>query len=89
MIYNRRKVKPFMTTAELMKDIPMNLGAAMSRLDTRRTGIYTLTASARAANSKARRVIRAVISLEQGGETVPYQTLYWNENIPDYESTQP
>ncbi len=90
MIYDRRKIKPFMTTAELTRDIPMNLGAAaMSRLSTERTGVYTLSASARAANSKARRVIRAVISLERGGETVPYQTLYWNENIPDYESTQP
>lgn len=89
MIYERRKTKPFMTTAELMRDIPVNLGTALSRLSTTRTGVFTLSASARAANSKARRVIRAVISLERGGENAPYQTLYWNENIPDYESIQP
>jgi general secretion pathway protein K len=90
MIYERRKTKPFMTMAELTRDIPVNLSAAtMSRLSTARTGVYTLSASAHAVNSKARRVIRAVVSLERGGETVPYQTLYWNENIPDYESIQP
>ncbi len=90
MIYERRKIKAFMTTAELTRDIPVNLSAAtMSRLSTARTGVFTLLASAHAAPSKARRVIRAVISLERGGETAPYQTLYWNENIPDYESIQP
>jgi general secretion pathway protein K len=90
MIYDRRKIKPFKNTAEITRELPMNLGTGtMPLLGTTQTGIYTLSASARAANSKARRVIRAVINLDQGGENVPYQTLYWNENVPDYESTKP
>jgi general secretion pathway protein K len=89
-IYERRRVKPFKNTAEITRELPMNLGTGtMPLLSTTQTGIYTLSASAHAANSKARRVIRTVVNMEQGGENVPYQTLYWNENVPDYESTQP
>jgi general secretion pathway protein K len=89
-IYERRRVKPFKSNAEIMREIPMSLGTGtMPLLSTMQTGIYTLSASAHAANSKARRVIRTVVNMEQGGENVPYQTLYWNENVPDYESTQP
>ena len=90
MIYDRRRVKPFTNTSEIMRELPMNLGAsATSLLTTAKTGIYTLSASAHSARSKAKRVIRAIINLDQGGEDVPYQTLYWNENVPDYEGIKP
>jgi general secretion pathway protein K len=90
IIYDRRRVTPFANTAEVMREIPMNLGAsAMTFLTTAKTGLYTLSASAHAARSKAKRVIRAIINLDQGGEDAPYQTLYWNENVPDYEGIQP
>lgn len=90
MIYERRQVKPFKNTAEISHELPMNLGTStMPLLSTEQTGIYTLTASAHAEHSKARRIIRTVISLEIGPGNAPYQTLYWNENIPDYEGVQP
>jgi len=88
-IYERRRVKPFRATAEISRDLGVSLGATtMPYLAADQTGIYTLTASARAANSKARRVIRTVISLDAVGNK-PYRTLYWNENVPDYEGMTP
>jgi len=89
-IYERRKVKPFKNTSEITREIPENLGTqTMPLLTTDPTNIFTLTASAHAERSKAKRVIRAVISLQRGGDNAPYQTLYWNENVPDYESVTP
>jgi general secretion pathway protein K len=88
-IYDRRHVKPFKSTSEINHDLALNLGpTTLPFLSTEQTSIYTLTASAHAENSKARRVIRTVISLQQS-EKSPYQTLYWNENIPDYEGIKP
>jgi len=88
-IYDRRHVKPFKSMEEVVHEIPVTIDAGpLSHLTTEQTGIYTLTAAAHAEHSKARRVIRAVISL-QPGERTQYQTLYWNENIPDYEGTAP
>jgi general secretion pathway protein K len=85
-IFDRRHVKPFKDIMELQREIP-SLGT-VPNLSTAATGIFTLTASARAGNSKARRVIRTVINLAQGQRTL-YQPLYWNENIPDYEGNTP
>jgi general secretion pathway protein K len=90
MIYERRLVKPFKNTLEITREIPVNLGTqTMPLLTTEPTNIFTLTASAHAERSKAKRVIRTVISLQRGGDNVPYQTLYWNENVPDYEGVTP
>jgi general secretion pathway protein K len=89
-IYERRRVNPFKSTADITRELPINLSATgMPLLSTQQTGIYTLSASAHAARSKAKRVVRAVINLDQTGENAPYQTLYWNENVPDYESIKP
>ena len=89
MIYNRRRAKPFKNVQEITRELPVNIGATTRPyLTTDQTGIYTLMASARSERSKARRVIRAVISLDRGEKT-QYQTLYWNENVPDYEGTTP
>ncbi len=89
MIYERRLTRPFENLAELTREIPTPLGASvLSRLSVEQTGIFTLTASAQAGNSKARRVIRAVVTLDRGNST-PYKTLYWNENVPYYEGMTP
>lgn len=90
MIYERRQTRPFKNTQEITSEVPINLGTqTMPFLTTQPTNVYTLTASARGENSKAKRVIRAVVSLERGGANAPYQTLYWNENVPDYEGVTP
>jgi general secretion pathway protein K len=89
LIYDRRHVKPFKNTLEINHDLAVNLEPkTLAFLSTDQTGIYTLTASAHGEHSKAKRVIRAVINLQQS-EHSPYQTLYWNENVPDYEGTRP
>jgi general secretion pathway protein K len=90
MIYERRLVKPFKNSSEITREIPINLDTqTMPLLTTDPTNIFTLTASAHAERSKAKRVIRTVISLQRGGDNAPYQTLYWNENVPDYEGVTP
>jgi general secretion pathway protein K len=88
-IYDRRHVKPYKNLTELINELP-NLGAGvslnMAPIQTS-PGPFTLIASAHATNSKARRVIRTVIKFAsvQSQRTTLYQTMYWNENIPDYE----
>ena len=89
MIYERRLVKPFESVSEITRDLPVNLGTTtMQYLSVDQTGVYTLTASAKTQNSKAVSVIRTVVSLE-AGTNAPYRTLYWNENVPDYEGIKP
>jgi general secretion pathway protein K len=89
MVYDRRRSKPFKNLQEVVREIPVPIGAAaLSLMSVENTGIYTLTATARAENSKARRVIRAVVTLDRGN-TTEYKTLYWNENIPYYEGVAP
>jgi general secretion pathway protein K len=88
-IFERRKVKPFKNVGEITRDLPANLGAnALTYLSTEQTDIYTLTISAQTEKSKARRVIRTIIRLD-GTERSYYRTLYWNENVPDYEGVNP
>jgi general secretion pathway protein K len=89
MIYDRRRNKPFKDVAEMTREIPISLSAqALQLLTTGQSGILTLTASAHTENSKARRTVRTIISLSPGANTL-YQTLYWNENVSDYESIAP
>jgi general secretion pathway protein K len=89
MIYERRHVKPFKSILDVNQVVPMNLDTSViNMLAFNPTNTYTLTASAHSENSKAKRVIRTVIRLSQS-ERSPYQTLYWNENIPDYEGIKP
>jgi len=86
MIYEKRLTLPFRTTAEVNREIPFPISAGvMTRLTTAETGILTLTAEAHEEGSRVRRVIRAVISLDSSGMQNPYQILYWNENVSDYE----
>ncbi len=89
MIYDKRRAKPFKSLEDITREIPMSLGAmTLTYLSTEQTGICTLTVSAHGNNSKVRRVIRTVISLEPG-ERNRYRTLYWNENVPNYEGIAP
>ena len=86
MIYERRLIQPFQAAAEINREIPFSLGAGvMNRLTTTQTGVLSLTAEAQEEGSRVRRVIRAVINLNPAGAQIPYQILYWNENISDYE----
>ena len=87
-IYERRLVKPFDTTLEITRELGVSLETTTAQfLTTNRTEMFTFTSSAHTANSKARRVIRTVIGLQ--GTNKPYTTLYWNENVPDYEGMTP
>jgi general secretion pathway protein K len=84
LIYNRRLTKPFKNNLEITRDLTVNLsGRALQYISTDPTGVYVLTASAHAENSKVRRVLRAVISIDNSDTR--YRTLYWNENVSDYE----
>jgi general secretion pathway protein K len=87
-IYEQRKIRPFRNIAEMRNSIPFPVGTWGAQLTTAQTGVFTLTAEAREENSKARRVIRTIISLSPGAKA-PYRTLYWNENVSDYESMTP
>jgi general secretion pathway protein K len=83
LIYQRRQVKPFQDLQEITKELPVNLGTTTQYLSTTDTGMYTFTSYAHLANSKVRRVIRAVISLLDMREPNRYKVLYWNENVPN------
>jgi len=86
MIYQRRLSQPFRSTAEINREVPFSIAAGvMVRLTTAQTGILNLTAEAHEEGSRVRRVIRAIISLDAANPQNPYQVLYWNENISDYE----
>lgn len=83
-IYERRQVKPFRTIDEINKEVASGLNpSATSMLMTQRGTVYTLTASAHRDNSKAVRIIRAVINLDLR-EINKYRCIYWNENIPNW-----
>jgi general secretion pathway protein K len=82
-IYERRQVKPFATTEEINRELPLSLGPTVaSALNTEQTGVYTLTASGRREGARARRVIRAVVRVDPS-EARRYRILYWNENVPN------
>jgi len=77
--------RPYRTTAEVSDAIPGSLSAeTLGYISTELTDIYTLNVTAQAGNSRARRVIRAVVRLDRGRPDY-HQILYWNENVPDYE----
>jgi general secretion pathway protein K len=84
LIYERRRVRPFKDIPEVSREIPIPLGPASTSLTTGQTGILSLTAAAHLENSKAQRIIRTVINLSPNPRAL-YQTLYWNENVSDYE----
>src|SRR5512136_892769 len=65
MIYERRQVKPFKNIDQINRETGVNLGpTTLPYLMVEDTGIYTLTAAGRRGDSRVRRVIRAVISLD-------------------------
>ncbi len=89
MIYQRRRTKPFKNIEEITRELPVNLETTTKTfLTTDQTGTYMLTASAHMGQSKVRRVIRAVIALDRS-EKLQYRTIYWNENVIDYEEPTP
>jgi len=83
MIYERRQVKPFTNIEQINRDIGISLGpATQPYLMVEDTGVYTLTAIGRRGDSRVRRVIRAVVSLDSR-EAKRYKIFYWNENVPN------
>jgi general secretion pathway protein K len=82
LIYERRRSKPFARLEDLTRELPVTLGPnTMPLLSTEQTNIYTLTASAHCENSKAVRVIRAVVMIDPQ-EAERHRIVYWNENVP-------
>lgn len=83
MIFQRRQTQPFKDIQEITKDLPVTLGpTTLPYLSTGDTGTYTLTSYGRLLNSKVRRVVRAVVTLDIR-EPNGYRVIYWNENNPN------
>lgn len=84
MIYERRQVKPFSNIDQINREIGVSLGpTTLPYLMVEDTGVYTLTAAGRRGDSRVRRVIRAVVSLDSR-EAKRYKVFYWNENVPNF-----
>lgn len=80
--------RPYQNTGEISDAVRGSLSAqSLQYLSTDLTDIYTLNVAAVAGNSNVTRVIRAVIRLDRSRQNL-HQILYWNENVPDYESAQ-
>jgi general secretion pathway protein K len=79
--------RPYRNTTDISDAVRGSLSSqTMQYLSTQLTDIYTLNVAAFAANSKVKRVIRIVVRLDRSYPNY-HQILYWNENVPDYEST--
>jgi general secretion pathway protein K len=84
-IFEHRQVKPFTSWEEINKEIVPSPGPAiLNYISWNRTGVFTLTASAHRVNSKARRILRAVVRINNPGSQEKYTILYWNENVPNW-----
>jgi general secretion pathway protein K len=84
-IIERRQVKPFTSWEDFNKEIVPSPGPSiLSYISWNRTGLFTLTASAHRVNSKARRILRAVVRINNPGSQEKYTILYWNENVPNW-----
>ena len=80
--------RPFENTADISDVTRGSLSTqTLQYFSTQLTDIYTLNVAAIAGNSKVKRVIRTVIRLDRSRQNY-HQILYWNENVPDYESAQ-
>jgi general secretion pathway protein K len=81
-IYERRKSKPFKTVQEITTELPVMLEpTTLPYLSTDAASVFTMTASARMANSKVLRIIRAVVVVGDSREPSLHRILYWNENV--------
>lgn len=84
-IFERRQVKPFTGWDDFNREIVPNPGPAiLPYVFWGRRSIFTLNASAHRSDSKARRVIRAIIRINNPGSQEKYTILYWNENVPNW-----
>jgi general secretion pathway protein K len=80
LVYQRRRAKPFRTVQEITTELAVKLEpAAMPYVGVESSGIYSITAAGRMADTKVLRTIRAVITLDPK-EPSQYRVLYWNEN---------
>ncbi len=82
-IVQQRAIKPFVNPADLNQLLRTTVDGNMYRfLSTNPTGVYTLTAYGHREGSRVRRVIRAVVQLDQR-EPTRNRIVYWNENVPN------
>jgi hypothetical protein len=80
--------RPYQNTGEISDAVRGMLSTqSLQYLSTQLTDIYTLNVAGIAGNSKVKSVIRTVIRLDRSRQNY-HQILYWNENVPDYESAQ-
>jgi general secretion pathway protein K len=82
-IYEHRLVKPFQNAEDLSNATSGLDPSLTTMLMWQRGTVYTLTASAHRENSKAVRIIRAVINLDMR-EINKYRCIYWNENVANW-----
>jgi general secretion pathway protein K len=79
-LYERCRESPFLTQEDFNREMGPGGGVAfLPFLGIQRGFIFTLTAYAHRTGSKARRAIRAVVSIEPQ-EPTKHRILYWNEN---------
>jgi general secretion pathway protein K len=85
-IIAERRVQPFSDLPDLQSRVSsLSMAQGLSVGPVKNADILTLIAIAQAEGSNARRVIRTTINISPQDQNYQYQTLYWNENIPDYE----
>jgi general secretion pathway protein K len=80
-IYERCRQRPFLTQEEFNRELGPGGGIAfLNYVGIQRGSIFTLTSYAHRTGSRARRAIRAVVSMEVQ-EPTKHRVLYWNENV--------
>ncbi len=88
MIYERRLVKPFRDLGEINKELGPSLGNSLGFISAQLPStpvvtVYTLVASGHRADSKVRRIIRAIVKIDPNDPNNRYKIIYWNENVPN------
>jgi general secretion pathway protein K len=80
-IFERVRQSPFQSMNELSKEVGQGLGV-VALLTTQRGTIFSLTAHAHRSESRAMRVIRAIVSMDPR-EVTKHRILSWDENVPN------
>jgi len=87
-IYERRLVRPFRDLSEISKELGPSLGSSLGFISAQLPStpvatVFTLVASGRRTDSKARRTIRAIVKIDPNDPNNRYKIIYWNENVPN------
>lgn len=80
-IFERRQQRPFLSVDDFNKELGPTLGpGALGILTVQRGNVFSLAAHAHRTDSKAQRVVYAIVNLDPR-EPTKYRILYWNENL--------